>query len=106
MNTPNEAGGGGPVQRQYRYSRFERMQYALSRMATSVLGSGITTMGSSMFLFFCTMAVFNKYAHLRGIIQPCIKSVKWTTMRNWKYESKHDRETIFYCFVFAELSTD
>lgn len=38
--------------------RFERTQFALESIGGAVLGSAMTTVGSSFFLLFCTLTVF------------------------------------------------
>mmetsp|Transcript_10836 Transcript_10836/g.37989 ORF Transcript_10836/g.37989 Transcript_10836/m.37989 type:complete len:1733 (-) Transcript_10836:105-5303(-) len=42
--------------------REDAVEYALSTMCSAVMGSALTTLGSSLFLFFCTMVVFVKLA--------------------------------------------
>lgn len=43
------------------FTREERVGYALFRMGGSVIGSGVTTMGSAFFLFFCTIVPFKHF---------------------------------------------
>jgi len=42
--------------------RHAAVMYAMESMASAVVGSAVTTLGSSFFLFFCTMAIFVKLA--------------------------------------------
>jgi len=42
--------------------REEAVEYSLTIMTTAVIGSAVTTLGASFFLFFCVMSIFVKLA--------------------------------------------
>jgi hypothetical protein len=57
MHTKATEGIGGLNTR-----RQKAVHHALEKMSSAVAGSALTTLGSSFFLFFCTMAIFVKLA--------------------------------------------
>lgn len=44
--------------------RFRKMRVSLKDLGISIVSGASTTIGSGIFLFFCTMIIFNKFAIL------------------------------------------